>query len=109
MAYPMGESKEGCLRVDFDRRLKLEFHGSDISSDAGFLRYRELDDVCCAGVGTLSAHKMTTGRVSHQQNSPIKGQIVICRPSIGPDSLRDALRATFVGDWRSHLGNPGLG
>ncbi len=43
MACPMGESKEGCLRVDFDRRLKLEFHGSDISSDAGLLPYRELD------------------------------------------------------------------
>lgn len=55
--------------------------------------------VCCAGVGTLSAHKMTTGRVSHQPISPIKGQIVIYRPSIGPDSLRDAVRATFVGDW----------
>ena len=22
------QSKQGCLRVDFDRRLKLEFHGS---------------------------------------------------------------------------------
>ena len=28
MAHPMGESQRGCLRVDFDRRLKLEFHGS---------------------------------------------------------------------------------
>jgi len=44
MAYPMGESKFPPLRVNFDRRLKLEFHVSDISSDGGLLPYRELDD-----------------------------------------------------------------
>ena len=43
MAYPMGEAKLEPLRVDFDRRVKLEFHGSDISSNGGLLPYRELD------------------------------------------------------------------
>ena len=41
---PMGEARKDALRLDFDRRLKVEFHGTKVTSDAGMLAYRELDD-----------------------------------------------------------------
>ena len=44
MDHPEGASLDRGDRVDFDRRVRLEFRGAQISSDGGLLVMRELDD-----------------------------------------------------------------
>ncbi len=40
----MGDRRKQELRVQFDGKLKLEFHGTRITSDACLLAFRELDE-----------------------------------------------------------------
>jgi len=37
-------ARKDALRVEFDSRIKLEFHGAAVTSDAGLIAYRELDE-----------------------------------------------------------------
>ncbi|MFH0981778.1 MAG: transposase, partial [Planctomycetota bacterium] len=40
----MGDRRKQALRVQFDGKLRFEFHGAKITSDAGLLPFRELDE-----------------------------------------------------------------
>jgi len=43
----MNHLKGEALKVDFDGGIKLEFHGTKVTSDGGLLTHRDLDDVYC--------------------------------------------------------------
>ncbi len=62
-----GEAEGTGLRVAFDRRLKLEFHGASVTSDAGLLAFRELADAL--GLTELAAAVLTDSRTGNGRHS----------------------------------------
>ncbi len=73
MADATGEAKKPPLRVTFDRRLKLEFHGAKITSDGGLLAYRELDDAL--GLPSLVASLLSAGRRGRNTQHRLPGLV----------------------------------
>ena len=73
----MGEAPKDALRVTCDRSVKLEFHGSTISSDGGLLAYRELNEAFA--LTTMTDEVLTNlcagSNIQHNLNSLLRRSI----------------------------------
>ncbi len=108
MEHPAGETDDGSLRVGFDRRLKLEFRGSRITSDAGLLAYRELDDAL--GLTDLAAGVLSDSRRGKNTRHMLAG---LLRQSVfgrlaGYEDVNDAERLAHDPAMRAVVDRRGL-
>src|ERR687885_1827879 len=107
MADGTGEANQA-LRVAFDRRPKLEFRGARITSDAGLLAYRELDDAL--GLTATAASTLAEGRRGKNIRHRLLGllrQAVYGRLA-GYEDVNDAARLARDPAMRAIVGREGM-
>ena len=104
MANLEGESNDGFLKLDFNRRLLLPFRSSVVTSDAGLLGHRELDDAF--GLAAMAGETLAYARTGRNGRHALVG---LLRQSAfgrlaGYEDVNDAERLRY--DPASTRGDP---
>ena len=110
----MGDGDKTPLRLQFDPKVRLEFHGATITSDAGLLPIRELDDAL--GLTHIAAdylQESRSGRNIRHHLVPLLRESIYSRLA-GYDDTNDAERLSqdpamrVVVGWRGSDRNAAL-
>ena len=83
------------MKVGFDGRIKLEFHGAKVTSDGGLLAYRDLEDALGLfdSLATVFTDRRTGRNIQHDMNSLLR-QSVYSRLA-GYEDVNDAERLSI--------------
>src|SRR3954454_21552534 len=100
----MGDSPTEPLQPQFDRRLRLRFFGAQVTSDAGLLAYRELDDALDLTQAAASElQDPRTGKNARHSLTALLRQSIYSRLA-GYEDLNDAERLRFDPTMRTVVG-----
>ena len=88
----MGDGEKASLRLQFNPQIRLELHGATITSDAGLLAFRELDDALdLTPIASDYLQESRTGRNIRHHLVPLLRQSIYSRLA-GYDDTNDAER-----------------
>ena len=88
----MGDGEKASLRLQFNPKVRLAFHGATITTDAGLLAFREFDDALgLTEIAEDYLQESRTGRNIHHHLVPLLRQSIYSRLA-GYDDTNDAVR-----------------
>ena len=106
--HPQGAGETGDIRLGFDSRVRLEFHGSKIGSDGGPLPFRELDET--PGLHDIAGGPHGDTRTVHNRLHSVVGLLrrSVFGRSAGYDDVNDADRPALDPVMRQVVGGHGV-
>ncbi len=103
----MGDGDKAPLRLQFNPKIRLEFRGATITSDAGLLAFRELDDALgLTPIASDYLQESRTGRNIRHHLVPLVRQSIYSRLA-GYDDTNDAERLSQDPAMRVVVASPG--